>query len=196
MIKTQVKKRQHHPFRNHDDLLFEQSRTKSSKDCSYINKMMKNIFDHLNQHNVSEYQMFIELFKNSGLKMASIVSMMSEFRKYVSEELNKSKEIEWLKIRELRKVDHTGKNLVFNRFACEYPKELYDFVETYLSQNHSEIQNISFLLKEFKEKIELVTKQEKQELFSNVSFSVIEFTKSSEDEEPLIFNNDDENFSD
>lgn len=157
------KRNQRHYFSHHDVIITELTRNDASRDCYYINNLIKEVFNYLNEHDIKNYQNFIDLFRNIGLKLPAIVNLMNGLKNYITDlqtQQKKAPSLGWLKYRELKKVNYEGKNMIFNRFASEYPIEFIKFTKFYLSQNYPDLINLDFLIKELKKKIDEVRSQD------------------------------------
>lgn len=156
---------QSHKFNNRCEYIIDFQKEASTKDRFYMGKMITPTITALDNSGVTNYQNFYQLFKRIGIKSKEIIVIINEFKDYINS-FEQNQKINWIKPRELNKSNYGEKNIILNRLALEYPRELINFIYSYLSRFNPCLTNGIFI-HELKILVDEIEKQKSLNNFLN-----------------------------
>lgn len=159
VINHMTKQYNNYRFNTRIEAFAELHRGPPNKDRMYMHQMLKPVVEYLERCGVSEYQDFVTIFKEHNFKMNDIKNFIAGFKKFINSQndnLNINK-IDWIKDRELSKSNFGEKNLLLNKLAFQYQKEILIYTRQLIQNQDTNIINKEIFIPKFEKQIQQLT---------------------------------------
>ena len=145
-------------FNTRNEAFAELYRGPPNTDRKYMHEILKPNFEYLEQKGISEYQNFIEIFKDHGYLMKCVKDFIDEFTDFINLQKQKQgiEKIEWINNRQLNKANSGEMNIILNRLSLQYPNEMSDFVEIFIQNHPNKILSRNSFVQRFKNNIQML----------------------------------------